>query len=193
MFVDCASGERLVVAQEADNKALESAYIAGRRAPEESMLATVIGRVESRVNMEGPARPMLIVEQFVSIRAGTCETASTASLENTYWALVRVGGNAVVLGEGQGEPYMVLHSNDKRVAGMSGCNRMMGGYTVTADRIVFTQMAGTMMACDKGMDVEQAFLKALGEAAAWRITGETLELTDASSGPLATFESRYLR
>jgi heat shock protein HslJ len=47
-----------------------------------------------------------------------------------------------------------------------------------------------MMACMKGMETEKAFLKALGQVAGWRITGQQLELLDSSGNVLARFEGR---
>jgi len=60
-FVDCRSGIRLAVAQEGDNAALEAAYSKDQRMPGAPLLATVEGRVEDRMPMEGPGpRPTLI-------------------------------------------------------------------------------------------------------------------------------------
>ena len=85
-FVDCRSGQRLVVATEADNAALERAYLEARAAPGIPVLAAVDGRVEHRVFMEGPKRPMLIVERFVEVRAGyDCSgPIAPVSLQKTY-------------------------------------------------------------------------------------------------------------
>ena len=69
-FVDCHSGQRLVVATEADNAALERAYLQARAEPGSPVLAAVDGHVVSRVFMEGPKRPMLVVERFVELRSG---------------------------------------------------------------------------------------------------------------------------
>lgn len=193
LFTDCASHERLPVAQEGDNAALETAYLAAQRSPGQALLATVVGRIETRPQMEGPARATLIVEQFVSVGSGDCESRSTATLENTYWKLVQAGGVPVKLAAQQREPYFVLHSTDHRVAGYAGCNRMSGAYTLAGDKLNFTQMAVTMMACAQGMEIEQAFNQALEKVAAWRIDGEELELIDAGGEVVATFESRYLR
>ncbi len=67
-FVDCRSGVRLAVAQEGDNAALEAAYSKDQSMPGAPLLATVEGRVEDRMPMEGPGpRPTLIVEKFISI------------------------------------------------------------------------------------------------------------------------------
>lgn len=72
-FVDCRSGVRLAVAQEGDNAALEAAYSKDQSMPGAPLLATVEGRVEDRMPMEGPGpRPTLIVEKFISIAPEGC-------------------------------------------------------------------------------------------------------------------------
>lgn len=194
MFVECESGQRLPVIQEADNAALEAAYSAARPTPGATLLAVVDGRIENRQPMEGPTRPMLIVERFVSISAGSCSDArSTASLENTYWKLMRLGSQPVTVADNQREPHFVLQPETKRVAGSGGCNRMMGSYTLDGNKLSFSQMAGTRMACPQGMDVEQAFYAALQKVTSWRIDGETLELFDAAGASVAGFDSRYMK
>lgn len=126
------------------------------------------------------------------VRAGGgSSSASTAELENTYWKLVRLGTDSVAV-EAEREPYLVLHSREKRVAGYGGCNRILGAYELSGDQLTFSQMAGTMMACAEGMEHEQAFHEALEKVSRWRIEGETLELFDASGVSLAFFESRYM-
>lgn len=120
-------------------------------------------------------------------------SASTASLENTYWKLLRLGNEPVNMGADQREPHLVLHSEGNRVAGFGGCNRITGSYSVSSDKLSFSQMAGTMMACLDGMQYERAFHDALGKVSAWRIDGERLELLDESGASVAQFESRYLR
>jgi putative lipoprotein len=118
--------------------------------------------------------------------------APTATLENTYWKLIRLGAAAVVVGESQREPHLILHPDNNRVSGSGGCNRLTGTYTLEGNRLTFAQIAGTMMACPSGMDQERSFHDALGLAATWRVEGERLELFDASGKAIARFESRYL-
>jgi heat shock protein HslJ len=60
------------------------------------------------------------------------------------------------------------------------------------DRITFGKFAATLMACPAGMDQEQAFLGALGQAARWRVVGSHLELFDAGGVPLARLEAVHL-
>jgi heat shock protein HslJ len=71
---------------------------------------------------------------------------------------------------------------------------VLGGYTLKGDAISFGQLAGTMMACvGEGMELEQAFLAALGQVAKWKIAGQHLELADTTGRVLARFEARPLR
>lgn len=130
---------------------------------------------------------------LVRAQAPAPAAASTATLVNTYWKLVRLGDEAVEVKDDQREPYFVLHSEEQRVGGYSGCNRLTGSYVTSEDTLTFSQMGGTMMACAEGMELERAFLDALGKVARFRIEGETLEVFDTSGASLALFESRYLR
>ena len=79
------------------------------------------------------------------------------------------------------------------MSGSGGCNRLAGTYTVEGNRLTFSRMAGTMMACPSGMEQERSFHDALGRAATWRIDGERLELSDATGKVIAQFESRYMK
>jgi META domain/Type III secretion system lipoprotein chaperone (YscW) len=79
------------------------------------------------------------------------------------------------------------------VVSMATLNRMMGSYTLDGSKLTLSQMAGTMMACPQGMDLERAFYAALPRVATWRIDGEKLELFDAGGTSVAEFESRYMK
>lgn len=118
---------------------------------------------------------------------------STATLQNTYWKLTSLGGKSVEVSDKQREPNLVLQSEQSRLAGHGGCNRMMGTYKLEGDQLSFGPIAGTRMACAQGMEQEDQFHKALARVARWRIVGETLELFDAAGASVAQFESRYLR
>lgn len=190
LFTACGSDERIPVAMAADNAALESAYLKARPEPGAAMIATVVGRVEPREPMEGAVRPHLVVEQFVNIANGTCDTPPVLALEDTYWQLAQLGDAPVTLAPGQRAPHIVLRSADHRVSGYAGCNRMMGGYSVDGAKLGFTQLAGTMMACAQGMDIEQGLHAGLAKVTNWKIEGERLDLLDAGGAVVAAFTSK---
>jgi len=194
-FVDCRSGVRLAVAQQGDNAALEAAYSKDQSMPGAPLLATVEGRVEDRMPMEGPGpRPTLIVEKFVSVVPEGCSgPSSTAVLQNTYWKLMTLNNASVESPQGTRELHLVLNSQDMRVKGFSGCNGFSGEYVLEGPKISFERVAGTMMACAGDMGIEQQVHEMLGHVAGWQIAGETLRLTNAQGMPIATFESRYLK
>ncbi len=139
-----------------------------------------------------PAAGQELEIMLVRAQSPADETASTATLENTYWKLMTLGDMTVNVASEQREPYLVLHADEQRVAGYGGCNRLLGSYSLSGDSLTFSQMAGTMMACDEGMEYEQAFHDALGKVASWRIDGERLELLDGNGTAVAQFESRYM-
>jgi len=112
-----------------------------------------------------------------------------SELEDTYWKLTRLGDTPVVVSDQQREPHLMLRSEDGRVAGFTGCNRVTGSYEVTGHSIAFSQMAVTMMACVDGMEYEPAFKRALEDARTWKITGRQLEFYDESGVGIARFEA----
>lgn len=191
-IVECSTGERLPVAQEGDNAKLEAAYLDKTVSSDVTLLATVEGRIEQRVPMEGKARPTLIVEKFKSLEQSNCDQASSASLENTYWKIISIQGEPTAVAEKQREPHILLHPADNRVSGHGGCNRLMGTYSVEGKSLSFSRMAGTMMACAEGMEQEQVLHQALNEVKSWTISGQHLKLFDEGNNLLLELESRYL-
>lgn len=119
---------------------------------------------------------------------------SQVGLVNTLWKLVRLGDESLKPIPAAREIAFTL-TPEKRVHGSTGCNRMMGGYTLEGDALSFGQLATTRMACadPEVSRREMAFLKALEETTHWGRRGETLELYDSLDKPLARFESLHPR
>ncbi len=120
-------------------------------------------------------------------------TKSTAQLLNTYWKLTELDDQVITTPQDAHEIHFVMESENPRVHGFSGCNRMMGGYVLNGNELKFDQMGGTLMACSANMDLEKKFLAMFGNVARWEIAGETLTLVNADGKTLAVFESRYLK
>jgi heat shock protein HslJ len=125
--------------------------------------------------------------------AGGGLAAPQASLTDTYWKLVALGGQPAPVADGQREPHLVLHRQADRLAGAAGCNRLMGRWRVDGEALAFSQIATTRMACPSGMEQEARFLAALGTVARHRIEGDQLTLIDASGATVARLQAVALR
>lgn len=108
-----------------------------------------------------------------------------ASLTDTYWKLTDLRGQPVAVSEGAREPNLVLNSQDGRLSGSGGVNRMMGGYTLAGTTLTFSQVATTMMAGPpEAMQQEQAILAALATVRSFGISGNDLTLLDEAGAPV---------
>lgn len=114
-------------------------------------------------------------------------------LRGTYWKLIALSGKPARTFKDQREPHLVLDGNDTRASGSGGCNNVVGGFEQEGERLRFTQMAGTMMMCPEGMEQEAAFLKALEQAARFRLAGDALTLVDAKGKAIAKFRAGVAR
>jgi heat shock protein HslJ len=107
-------------------------------------------------------------------------------LTGTHWTLTQLNGEAVKPQTGHNEAYIELAADTQRLSGSGGCNRLMGSYELDGTNLHFRQVASTMMACSGDvMPREQAFVKALGDTASFRIRGSTLLLRGKDDSVLA--------
>lgn len=76
-----------------------------------------------------------------------------------------------------------------RLQGFSGCNQLVGSYTLDGDRVTIPALAGTMMACPPPvMQVEDAVKKALAGTLIFAVADGHLTLTvPGENDPLLTF------
>jgi copper homeostasis protein (lipoprotein) len=192
ILTECSTGMKLAVLQAGDNAALERAYNQTPHQPGQPLKV----ELEGRISLTPPAGtegdlPVITVMRFGQFWPGeTCgQRFASAPLENSYWKLTRLAYQPVILAPEQREPYLVLQAQDRKLTGYAGCNRMTGSYTLEGEALRFGHTATTKMACVKGMDTEDAFLKALGQVRHWHIDGEHLILSDEFGNVLAHFEA----
>jgi heat shock protein HslJ len=100
------------------------------------------------------------------------------------------GSDWVLQGEtGQRGPF--LHFEDGSVGGLGGCNRFGGKYEQSGDKLSFSPLMSTRMACRPDlMKKEQAFFDMLGKVKGMKLAGDNLELLDGQGKLLATFTRR---
>jgi heat shock protein HslJ/uncharacterized membrane protein len=118
----------------------------------------------------------------------------TGSLTNTYWKLTELDGRAVLVSPNRREPHLRLMVDGARVAGSTGCNNILGRYEQTGDRIRFSGLATTRMACldEEANRQEGAFVEALGQVDRFAVSGDALTLYQGER-PRARFAAVYLR
>lgn len=115
------------------------------------------------------------------------------SLENTYWKLVALDEQPTPVVDGKREAHIVLHTQDSRVAGSTGCNRLMGEYHHDEQELGFGRLATTRMACPGEVaTLERDFLATLNDVSSWQIEGKTLTLMDEQGASRARFQAVHL-
>ena len=196
-FTDCGSGGRFPVAQIGANVELERAYGAARTEPGAPALATFRGHFEERPAMEGDKQvEYVVVDSMGQVSpSGRCEEPkSNASLENTYWKLLEVAGQAARVTDNVPEPHLLLHPAKQEADGSTGCNGFHGPYQLSGDSLHIGPLASTLSAClDPEMNgQEAAFLDAVSRALTWQVSGDTLSLSD-ETGRLARFSAQYMK
>lgn len=115
-------------------------------------------------------------------------------LEGTQWTLHALEGVAEVTGAGGRAPDLLLEAGSQRAAGFSGCNQYggpyrLGGATPNGGPLSFGPLAGTLMACPEGGELERAYLDALGTVDGFRIAGDSLTLLSGDA-VVASFRGR---
>jgi len=147
--------------------------------------------------MEGEGtQATVVVERFLSRHPseGCDRPVPAATLRNTYWRIVTLGGEAIAAEQGHREPYLLLRQGEPRFAATVGCNQLLGGVETSGTALRFTPGPMTMMACPPPLAAREAALATiLAETAGFRLEGTSLTLLGADARPLATLEAVYLR
>jgi uncharacterized lipoprotein NlpE involved in copper resistance/heat shock protein HslJ len=178
--IDCIKGIRFPVAQVRDLAALEGAYEAARPAENAPLVVEFEGHFARRPKTQGGGEEdIVVVDKFFQARSGEGCTGSltVGGLEDTYWKLVELNGEAVITVPGQQERHLRLEPTLRRVAVSGACGDIRGSYQVSQGNLRFKEMAETQKNCpETAMRQESAFLKALDATTTFRLFTEALEL-----------------
>lgn len=109
---------------------------------------------------------------------------SSPKLIDTSWRALEIGGADVI-----DEKHSTLSFSDEgRIGGSGGCNRMFGQYETSGDTLKIHSIGATKMACmGPIMDQEMRYFSALQSATRYAIEGSQLVLLDTSGNPVARF------
>lgn len=137
-------------------------------------LAGLLGGCASSATSSAPKAAPADNVTIATATAGH-ETAA-ATLAGSAWALVRLQGEALVLPQGTRRPFLSF-TEDGRVHGFSGVNRLSGQPRVAGQSVSFGNVASTRMAGPAAaMNLEMRFLETLRITTGWRIVEGNLEL-----------------
>lgn len=123
---------------------------------------------------------LFLIALFFAVLLSACSGSSSlsaAGLEGD-WTLVALNGKAPVAGS-----KVTASFNNGEVGGNTGCNSYGGQYKVSGEKITFSAIFQTEMACmdpEGVMDQESAYTQALGQVASFTIADGKLQLQNAA-------------
>lgn len=104
------------------------------------------------------------------------EAATELAFITKYkWNLIQINGTMPTASSA----YLIFQADGKRMAGSGGCNRIGGGFELTKDKISFSKIVSTMMACpdENKNKLEGTLLKMLTDGTfRYDIADQTLNL-----------------
>jgi heat shock protein HslJ len=123
--------------------------------------------------------------------SGCCRVSEAsvvpASLENATWRLIGLPGQELPVD--QGRSAITVSFEAGRVHGFTGCNQLVGSYTLEGDTLVLGALGGTMMACpDPAMSIEKLFLWSFSGSLNVAVAANNLTLTPEKGGYALRFE-----
>jgi uncharacterized lipoprotein YbaY/uncharacterized lipoprotein NlpE involved in copper resistance len=200
-FVECSTGQHWPVAPGVAAKDLESAYLKTRPEPGAAVLAEIEGTVFDRPRVDGPGQlPTLSVDKMIRLlpRETCAPRFTSAPLMETEWRLVKLGDRVITPATDTRRALSLTFQEadapagggmSGSYAGSSGCNRVIGTYTIANGALTLTS-GGTAIACRDDAATEAAFVAALKSTRSYRIVGRSLELMDESGARIARFDAR---
>ncbi|TNF63484.1 MAG: META domain-containing protein [Rhodobacteraceae bacterium] len=114
-----------------------------------------------------------------------CGGDPASLLTGGEWRIEDVAGTGII----DASNVTLRFGKDGRISGSAGCNRMIGGYTLTGEGLSFSQMGMTMMACPEAlMAQERRVLDALASVRRFDIdaTGALLLIGGPEDKPVLT-------
>ena len=115
-----------------------------------------------------------------------------APLRETHWVLRQLADQPITVPANTREAFLTLRA-DGTAEGNGSCNRLRGSFfSETESELKFSPLMSTRMAC-AAIATESGFIRALGQANSYQISGDTLRVLDISGAAVARLEAVYLR
>ncbi|MDD3004543.1 META domain-containing protein [Flavobacterium sp.] len=117
------------------------------------------------------------------------EIKNTNDITGKQWQLKTLNGKEITYKEDEQTVYFILTAKENNINGFSGCNRFFGSYTLEeGNRIRFSKLGSTMMACLDEYFNEREFLDIFDKADNFTLVDGVLSLNVGRRAPLAVFE-----
>lgn len=111
----------------------------------------------------------------VMMSAGCNSSKNMAKLNDVKWELKMLNGKEIKLTDNNSDVYIQFNEAEKKVNGRGGCNRFFGNYDMDGDKLKFSPMGATRMACPD-LQTESEFFKALETVDTYSIKDGLLSL-----------------
>lgn len=172
---ECSSGEVFQVDPSDGFMKLDFAYKTTTHEKDEPLLVTIQGSLLPTTHGKiGKGNEIIVVKRFNRIYPD--QDCSGQKVNNTIfgvqWTAVEIGGELVVLEEGEKAPFFTLSQEYNSIRGFSGCNKIGGNFVFQGIVFLFNKVFSTRMACRQGMELENRFLDNLDQTETYRTEGD---------------------
>lgn len=199
LFKECLTGKYYPVAFEADNVALEKAYLKDTNGSGDFLKVEIKGKIVKRPKMDGEGKEdTLLVERFIRTEEKKDCSAQHEDVPiiNNYWKLILLNGESVNTRENEREAHILLKTGFNGVGELkmvTSCGTVMGSYKIEDQNIEikFKEKAPSEEKTCKNKETEDKFTDALTSAKYWKTEGETLKLLDETDVVLAEFKAIF--
>jgi heat shock protein HslJ len=131
-----------------------------------------------------------LIALFIVIGLTACSGQSSANL-NGDWKLISYGSKSNPTPAVPDVDTTVTFGSDGKIGGSVGCNSFGGDYKVNGDKITFSQIASTVMACaDPLMQQESAVFSVFTDKATFTVDGSTLTITSADGNSVVALAQK---
>ena len=152
-------------------------------------MLTPAGPLDLPVKPRHPGIPMILrmIVLALALPVPMAMAAGSDPLAGSEWRPVEIAGTPT---PEDVEVYLQFRA-EGAVAGMGGCNRFTGSYSLEGEALAFSPLAATMMACpEPQMLVEQRFFATLAQVRGFARDRIDLVLSDADGAPLVVLVQR---
>lgn len=166
--------------------------------------AVVLLNTACSPDRDSPSTPALQSSSLSSVSSSTAEMARVSAsntsapaaemtsaidneLMNTEWKLITLNNQDIVNALGQREAHIIFNE-ENRVVLHDGCNQVTGSFNLDGEKLAFSNMVSTRVACEGVTDQPRDFNDALTKIATYSLLSNQLVFRDASGTVVAVFE-----